>query len=45
MIGYTKDSESLPRDTHVKFKSSSADSLDEGVGIETIIIEFSNYSS
>jgi hypothetical protein len=30
----------LPRNTHVKFKSSSADSLDVGVGIETIIVDF-----
>jgi hypothetical protein len=39
-----KENEGLPRDTHLKFKSSSADSLDEGGGIETIIIDLSNDS-
>ena len=45
MIGYTRDSMSLVRDTPVKVKSSVcqdiADSLDEGVSIEVIIIDFS----
>jgi hypothetical protein len=45
MIGYMRESKVLPRDTPVKFKSSSVDSLDDGVGIETIIIDFSNASS
>jgi hypothetical protein len=44
MIGYTRGSMGLDRDTHVKVITACqgrANSLDEGVGIDAIIIDFS----
>jgi len=47
MIGYMRDSMGLDRDNHVKVITvcqDIMDSLDEGVGIDVIIIDFSRLS-
>jgi len=41
MIDYMRDSTGLERDTNVKMCQDIADSLDKGVSIDAIIIDFS----